>query len=359
MTTCMASTSTDSVKAQIKSALKNLEGMQEVEALIQSKLTSEAALLSEIPRYLLELGGKRLRPALTLLVARLVAPQLEHPVPEVVDVAAGIELIHMATLLHDDIIDKSPLRRHQASPFLKYGAGNTLLSGDFLLVRAFSLCARLDKFVIDHTETACVELTEGEILETALCESSHTVESSINIAAKKTAALFRLAAACGSHLSLQKSTSAELHDQSLNSQRRVVQHLSDFGLNLGIAFQMLDDILDVTSTDETLGKQTGIDILERKPSIVNVLWLRSGSALAKRLSSPPHSDPEVEKAFVTESLEELRDSPVIPEAKALAAEFAGKAQKALDNCAESWTLCDAQALSALQALIEYTLTRAL
>jgi geranylgeranyl pyrophosphate synthase len=155
-------------KAGVSKMLAGLQGMKEVETLISSKLTSDAELLETIPAYLLGLGGKRIRPAMTLLVSRAFGSKsVEFPVAEVIDVAAGIELIHMATLLHDDIIDKSPLRRHKQSPFLKFGLGNSLLAGDFLLVRAFSLCARLDRYVIDATEQACIELTEGEILETA------------------------------------------------------------------------------------------------------------------------------------------------------------------------------------------------
>jgi octaprenyl-diphosphate synthase len=247
----------ENARARLKSVIAGLPGMEAVETVIRSKLVSDAPLLEEIPAYLLELGGKRMRPVLTLLVARALGQQT--PAPALIDVAAGIELIHMATLLHDDIIDNSDMRRHKASPLNRFGQSETLLAGDFLLVRAFSLCARLDAAIIDATERACIHLTEGEILEVPLYATQHSRETALTIADKKTAALFELAAYSAAHIATANPT--------------VTSSMAAFGQALGIAFQILDDILDVTSDADLLGKPSGTDIRERKPSIVNILLL--------------------------------------------------------------------------------------
>lgn len=324
----------------IKQIIQSLDGLSAVEELITQKFASDAQLLTEIPLYLLELGGKRIRPVLCLLCAQALG--LQNASQPLLDVAAGIELIHMATLLHDDIIDKSAIRRHEASPFVKFGLTNTLLSGDFLLVRAFSLCARLDRYIIDQTERACVELTEGEIMELPLCEKGFTLDESLTISLKKTASLFRLAAGSAAFIATE-------------GHRETVTSFEQFGESLGIAFQVLDDVLDVSSTEEQLGKKSGIDIREKKPSPVNVLWLQSGSALAKKLLL---SKDEVSENSIEEALNELRGSKVIEDAKAIATNYANSALSALEIAQQSTPSSNnSSAYSALETLANYVLTR--
>lgn len=326
-----------SAKERLIGIIQAVPGLDAVEELVQAKFDSDAPLLSEIPQYLFALGGKRMRPILSLLSARALG--LVEPSRELIDVAAGIELIHMATLLHDDIIDRSPLRRHQDSPFIKFGLESTLLSGDFLLVRAFSLCARLDTFIIDSTEQACIELTEGEILETPLHQAKHDQESSLNIARKKTASLFRLATRSAAHLA--------------HAGAGAIEAMSVFGEKLGVAFQVLDDILDVTSSEDLLGKKSGIDLRERKPSLVNVLWLQSGSALAARLADQEAIDDQ----FIEAALQELRQSDVIAQARAIARQYTDAAARALDHAAKLAPTTNHLAITALQTVLDYTLER--
>lgn len=315
-----------------------LPGLGDVEQLVRSKFTSEAPLLTEISDYLFTVGGKRIRPIMTLMTGALFG--LTPPPKELCEVAAGIELIHMATLLHDDIIDKSPLRRHKPSPFAAYGTEATLLAGDFLLTRAFSLCAHLDNFIIDCTEQACVALTEGEMLEVPLNKKALTLEESLTISRKKTAALFWLGGQCGAHLA--------------GAGQAATKAMAIFGDAVGTAFQILDDILDVTSSDEVLGKPAGLDLVERKPSVVNVLWLRSGSSLAQRLLTPPGGD---EEAFRRAALAELRTSLVISEARALAERFADSARAALQSAIDAAPTVDREIESRFRGLIEYSLAR--
>lgn len=337
-----ASPTADSGKSEvilnIHALAESLPGFAEVERIVQSKFNSEAPLLSEISSYLFKLGGKRIRPVMTLMTGALFG--LKAPPRELIEVAAGIELIHMATLLHDDIIDKSPLRRHKKSPFAAYGTEATLLAGDFLLTRAFSLCAHLDTFIIDRTEEACVALTEGEVLEIPLHLQSHSIESSLTIARKKTAALFWLGGQCGAHL-------AKAGDVATKA-------MAEFGDAIGTAFQILDDILDVTSSDEVLGKPAGLDLIERKPSLVNVLWLQSGSKLAKELLVAPGGNEEEFRAL---ALAELRSGEVVKEARKIADSFATSARQALDRAVAASSNVDSTIAHQYRALVDYTLAR--
>lgn len=307
-----------------------------VENIISSKFTSDAPQIEEISSYLHQLGGKRIRPLLTLVCGRSLG--MTKVPKELLDIAAGIELIHLATLLHDDIIDKSIVRRHKESAFAKFGMTDTLLTGDFLLVRAFSLCAHLDTEIIHETEKACVELTEGEILEIPLFKQTHTLESSLTIARKKTAALFRLASFSAAHI--------------MNADKDAKKAFADFGENLGIAFQILDDILDVLSSQELLGKTIGGDIKERKPSIVNVLWLEKGSELSKQLRSEHEDDSFIENALV-----EIKASGVIAEAKKLASHYADKSKNSLREGLKLYGEQENIYAKQLLTLIDFTLQR--
>lgn len=327
----------------LKHLFSSLVGVKEIEARIASSFESEAPLLREVPRYLFELGGKRIRPLLALLVARAVSGKA--PSQSLIDFGAGLELIHMATLLHDDIIDKSPLRRHKESAYRKYGIESTLLGGDFLLIRAFGMCARLDRYVIDATEAACVELTEGEILETPLYRERHDLQSSLRIARKKTAALFALAGRGAAHLAGASNSAAE--------------HFAEFGERLGVAFQIVDDLLDVTADEATLGKQAGLDIHERKPSVVNVLWLASGSPLAQGLLLPSDGVSVVaEEEFVRGGLAELRASAVITEVKDLASREGELALEALDRAIAAGPIGDSSMVATLRGLVDKAIERA-
>ncbi len=331
---------TRSAAQRFSDALSLIPELKEVERTIRSTFCSDVAAMRDIPEYLLALGGKRIRPVLTLLCAKALGAATIRQ--DVVTVAAGIELIHMATLMHDDIIDDSPTRRHKPSPYAKFGTPLTLLSGDFLLTRAFGLCAKLDDTIIQATEQACIELVEGEALETPLHIERHSLDSSLTIAQRKTASLFRLAAFCAAHLT--------------ESDDRTKQLLSSFGQSLGVAFQCIDDILDVTSDEATLGKRPGLDIAERKPSLVNVLWLESGDAEAAHLLSDPRS--EDQSSYVAQSLSKLKSGPVMTRAKEIATFHAQNAAESLRSA-----LGDTGAQSpegqALFAVIDFALERML
>ena len=281
--------------------------LKTLESELRKSFVSDVGTLHEIPEYLLSLGGKRIRPGLTFMMAELFNQR--EATPELLDIAAGVELIHMATLLHDDIIDQAPTRRGQTSALAKFGATATLLSGNFLFVRAFGRCARLPSFIIRQTEDTCIALTEGELIEES---GEFSVENSISIGSKKTGSLFGLSALAGVYVG---SHSEELSLIAKN-----------FGVALGIAFQISDDILDVTSTKDILGKEPGTDIREKKPSLVNTLWIQSGSTLAKRLLI--ESDDITEKD-IDLALAEIKKSSAINTARQHGVSELDKARKCL------------------------------
>ena len=318
--------------------LTGSDGLRLVENRIGLLLASDAQPLEDISRYLLKLGGKRVRPLLAVLSGKLFG--MGTPSPQLIDVAAGIELIHMATLLHDDIIDESPTRRSQPSAFVKFGMPHTLLTGDFLLVKAFGLCARLDRFIVEATEDACIRLTEGEVLEGRIDPSrALDLAEYINIVSKKTGSLFALAGAVGAHLA-----GASEENRS---------HLFEFGLNAGIAFQMIDDILDVTADEDLLGKPAGTDLKQRTPSLVNLLWLQSGDSQARRYFTSTSDD--VDECY--DALEALRVSPIIDDARRIATQYANMANASLSKATGDSVV--PQIRSQLLALVEYTLERCL
>jgi geranylgeranyl pyrophosphate synthase len=327
-------------------AASDSSGIELVELTIASKLTSDAQDLVEISNYLKNLGGKRIRPLLALSVGEALG--LDEKNRSLVNIAAGIELIHMATILHDDIIDHSPLRRHHQSPYIRFGAEKSLLCGDFLLTRAFGLCALLDDYVISETEKACIELTEGEILETPLYTTDHNITSYLTIAKKKTAALFKLAAICAGHIA--------------ESPLKVIKLLENFGYTLGVSFQMLDDILDVASDQKTLGKLPGTDIRERKPSLINILWISEKLPGYQKLLSPPQANAqqfssdlaENEEEFIERSLKMLNSGELIKKARLLAQEQADQALKSLE---EINTLLPTADLEKLKMLVGFTIER--
>ena len=309
-----------------------------IEARITDCLESEASQLTEISSYLLHLGGKRVRPLLTTLSAQLFG--MQQPSEQLIDAAAGIEMIHMATLLHDDIIDRSPTRRSKPSAYQKYGVPETLLTGDFLLVKAFGLCAKLDAFVVRETERACIELTEGEIFEGKITPNRQIdFEDYLTIIGKKTAALFWLSSGVGAHLS--------------GADTQNVQRMQQFGYHAGLAFQMVDDILDVVAEEDLLGKPSGTDLRQKTPSLVNYLWLSSGDDTARALfETAQPTEEQCEQALAI-----LRDSPVIEEARQIAKKYAAKANANLSELPTD--LVDAKVKNRLLALVEYTLERCL
>lgn len=219
----------------------------ETEQVRQAMLTavdSDPPLLSKVAHHVIESGGKLLRATLvTTAYGALGGRRVEEAVP----LAAAIELIHCATLLHDDIIDKAPLRRGRASAHTTFGLGVTLVGGDFLWVKAFEISGRYGSKVIQITGEACTALAEGETMQ-QINRSNFTLDEAtyLRILKKKTASLITAGVLVGGHL-------AGADEQQMAS-------LREYGVNLGLAFQITDDLLDIVGSVEVLGKSPFTDL---------------------------------------------------------------------------------------------------
>ncbi len=222
-----------------------------VNQLILDELSSDVVLINQMGHYIVGSGGKRLRPMLLLLTAKALGYEgNKHLI-----LAAVIEFIHTATLLHDDVVDESDLRRGKESANAVWGNAASVLVGDYLYSSAFEMMVRTDNMrvmeILSKTTTA---IAEGEVLQLLNCNNPATSEDKyLAVIARKTAILFSAATRLGAVLG---EASKDLED-----------NLARYGQHLGIAFQLIDDALDYTSSEEELGKNLGDDLAEGKPTL--------------------------------------------------------------------------------------------
>lgn len=235
-----------------------LEDLARVEERLAAEVTSRERRLEQVAAYLVDAGGKRVRPLVVSLVFHAVAGEPSAARREdAVEAAVALELIHSATLLHDDIIDGGETRRGKPSALAAFGLGDTLVAGDFLFCRAFALCARFEAQVVRWAAEACVSLTEGEILQGRLRRVASVTEAEyLEIIQRKTASLFATGARTAAHLA--------------GADPAVVETMATCGEHVGCAFQMADDLLDVLPSAMT-GKPRGIDLRDGNPSLPIVL----------------------------------------------------------------------------------------
>ncbi|MGV8941442.1 MAG: polyprenyl synthetase family protein [Lysobacter sp.] len=227
------------------------DDMAAVDALIRQRLASDVVLINQVAEYIIGAGGKRLRPMLLLLAGAA----LGHRGPDAHQLAAVIEFIHTSTLLHDDVVDESDLRRGRKTANAVWGNAASVLVGDFLYSRSFQLMVELDsmevqKILADTTN----RIAEGEVLQLLHVRNPDTDEPAyLRVVERKTAVLFAAATRLGALLA-----GADAITQ---------QRLHDYGLNLGYAFQIADDVLDYASDAQTLGKNLGDDLAEGKATL--------------------------------------------------------------------------------------------
>ena len=238
-----------------------LDDFSAVNALIPRQLTSDVALVEEIGRYIVESGGKRLRPLLVLLTARACEVEDARPIT----LAAIIEFLHTATLLHDDVVDRSDLRRGRATANRLWGNAPSVLVGDFLYSRAFQMMVDLgDMEIMAILSHATNVIAEGEVMQLAgIGEVAMDEARYMEVIRCKTAMLFQAA----SH------TAAVL---ARNPPARVAA-LREYGLQLGLAFQLVDDALDYSGDTRTLGKNIGDDLAEGKITLPLIRTMQAGS----------------------------------------------------------------------------------
>lgn len=258
---------TSTASPQPSNVIASIRGLVEeetaaVDRLILRELQSDVVLINQIGHYIVNSGGKRLRPMLLLLAAKA----LNCNDPHVITLAAVIEFIHTATLLHDDVVDESTLRRGRDTANALWGNSASVLVGDYLYSRSFELMVSVQNLrimeVLSHTTTA---IAEGEVLQLLNCNNPATTEQKyLDVIARKTAILF--------------SAAVQLSAILAGVPEPVESALKAYGLHLGIAFQLIDDALDYRATPEELGKNLGDDLADGKPTLPLIYALEKSNA---------------------------------------------------------------------------------
>lgn len=235
--------------------------MERVNQTILSRTGSQVTMIPEVANHLISSGGKRLRPMLTLATAGLSAYDGEGHVK----LAASVEFMHTATLLHDDVVDQSDMRRGKLAARMLWGNEASVLVGDFLLGQAFKMMVEVGSLAcLDVLSTAAAVIAEGEVMQLSAAKDTQTTEDAyLAVIRSKTAALF--AAAC------------EVGPILANRSKAEIEACRSYGMNLGVAFQLIDDALDYGGTAAKLGKNVGDDFREGKITLPIVLAFRRGN----------------------------------------------------------------------------------
>jgi octaprenyl-diphosphate synthase len=278
-----------------------------VEEQLRESVHSEQPLLTEISNYIITSGGKRMRPAVAILVFKATGGTDPE---KVIKVASAFELIHSATLIHDDINDHGEMRRGRQAAYKKYGTQKALIAGDFLFVKSFALGGAFDEKVIGLVADACTGIAESEILQSDYEHDQDTNEDVyISIIEGKTARPFEAGARVGSYLA--------------DATPAVMEAMGSYGMNIGIAFQIVDDILDVTGEEASLGKPHGIDIIDGKPTLPLIIAMHDKvhGVRIREIFRKDRKDPEE----VAEAIALVKKTKALDASSELAEEYANKA----------------------------------
>lgn len=252
------STSQDFQKT-LQTLIKN--DLDNVNQVIRQELYSEVVLIRQIAEYIINSGGKRLRPILLLLVANALNYQGNHHYA----LAAVIEFIHTATLLHDDVVDESDLRRSKPTANAVFGNAASVLVGDFLYSRSFQMMVKINNMAVMKVLSQATNIiSEGEVLQLLNCHNADVDEERyMKVIHYKTAKLFQASAEIAAILGTQDS--------------EIIKAFADYGMYLGTAFQLIDDVLDYSGDEDETGKHLGDDLAEGKPTLPLIYVMQNGT----------------------------------------------------------------------------------
>jgi octaprenyl-diphosphate synthase len=309
------------------------DDLQAVDELILKRLQSDVVLINQIGRYIVGSGGKRLRPLLVLLAAKACGYTGEHHL----EMAAIVEFIHTATLLHDDVVDGSDLRRNRDTANAVWGNEASVLVGDFLYSRAFEMMVDVGIMrVMDVLSHATNRIAEGEVLQLLNSKDPDTDEARyMEVIERKTATLFEAGTRLGAVL-------AEVP-------RDVEDRIAGFGLHLGIAFQLVDDALDYDSDSETIGKHIGDDLEEGKPTLPLIRAMAVGSDAQRALLRKAIEEGGRER--IDDVVATIVETDALTYTGELAKRHAACARKAIDG------LPDSEAKRSMLATAEFAVAR--
>jgi octaprenyl-diphosphate synthase len=307
--------------------------MGSVDTLIRRRLASDVVLINQVAEYIIGAGGKRLRPMLLLLSAGA----LGHRGPDAHQLAAVVEFIHTATLLHDDVVDESDLRRGRKTANAVWGNAASVLVGDFLYSRSFQLMVELQRMeVMQILADTTNQIAEGEVLQLLHVRNPDTDEAAyLRVIERKTAVLFAAATRLGALLA--------------GADNNTCDALHEYGLNLGYAFQIADDVLDYASDAETLGKNLGDDLAEGKATLPLIHAMAHADAATRgRLRAIiEHGD----TSGLPDALAAIHASGGLDYSRARARTYAETAEQTLDG------LEDNDYIAALRGLARYAVSR--
>ena len=305
-------------------------GMASVEVALRDAVRSDYPFVTEASRHLVEAGGKRFRPLLVLLAAQFGDPQA----PGVVPAAVVVELTHLATLYHDDVMDEADLRRGAASANARWDNTVAILTGDFLFAKASDILADLGPDAVRIQARTFERLCTGQIRETVGPDDGiDPVDHHLRVLADKTGSLI--------------ATSGQFGAMMSGADPRIVQTLTVFGEKIGVAFQLADDIVDITSDSSDSGKTPGTDLREGVPTLTALIALSDADPRLRDLLTRPLPD----DADHAEALAALRDHPALVQARQEARRWADDARATLADLPEG------SARQALEVLCDYVVTR--
>ena len=302
-----------------QSAIRELVGneLQQVDQAIVERLSSNVALINQLGSYIINSGGKRLRPLLALLAAKACGYQGENHI----QVAAIVEFIHTATLLHDDVVDASDLRRGQQTANAIWGNEASVLVGDFLYSRAFQMMVEIDQMrVLGILAETTNTIAEGEVMQLMNCNDPDTTEAQyIDVIQSKTAKLFEAATQLGAILAAKDAATE--------------QAMASYGMHLGTAFQLIDDALDYSANSEDIGKNIGDDLAEGKPTLPLIHAMKNGSSAQKELIRESIQNGGLQ--HIQEVLQAIESTQSIAYTQQLARGEADNAIKSLGNLTDT------------------------
>jgi octaprenyl-diphosphate synthase len=291
--------------------------MLRVDEVIRARLSSDVALINQISHYIVSAGGKRIRPRLVLLFAQA----LGFKGAEQFELAATVEFIHTATLLHDDVVDESSLRRGRQTANALFGNAASVLVGDFLYSRAFQMMVSVNRMrVLEVLADATNVIAEGEVLQLMnMHDPDLAVDDYLRVIRYKTAKLFEASARLGAVLA--------------GAGHAVEEACADYGRSLGTAFQLVDDLLDYEGDTQSLGKNVGDDLREGKPTLPLLVAMSRSSDEQRRLirHAIEHGEPD----RLDEILAIVRDTGALQATREAARAEADKARNALSALPES------------------------
>ena len=310
-----------------------VSGMERVESLLRSHIKGDYPLVVETSRHLVEAGGKRLRPLLTLLASQFGDSSRK----EIVEAAVVCELTHLATLYHDDVMDEAPKRRGVESANKRWDNSVAILTGDYLFAKASDLLADLGPVAVRLQARTFERLVIGQITETqGATAGKSALEHYLGVVADKTGSLI--------------STSARFGAMMSGADQSVIEIMATYGEKIGLVFQLADDIIDIASSSTESGKTPGTDLREGVPTLVTLFILEStdpADADLKKILSAPISDENV----VAQTLLALRSHKAMSQAREIVQRYADEATAVLAP------LPDGATKSALVELSNAVITR--